>query len=361
MDQPARDIETRPIIEDFSARLRAVEHFEAEAMRLQEVLAGLSVLDWPTLDVAFAEIAEVTSRALDAGRVSIWRYDEDHSSMRCVLLWQGGVRTGGALELTRDGAPHYWEALHRHRTLAIEDTHTDPAMIDLLERYAIPNGVGALLDSGIRARRATLGIVCVEHLGGRRRWTAPEREFVASIGERVGLAMMLDTERRLTAHLEVAQRMESIGLLAGGVAHDFNNILSGDRQANADLAHRRGLDTGRRHAERGAASRSMNAATERAADASRASSSRSVAKAAVLQPRLEVDPQRGRSPTLLPMLRRSDRPERAQVEIRTRALHLVGASVCARTGPSTRAGAAQPRRSNATRCDAQRRGGHGCA
>jgi len=221
--EPGHD--TRPIVEDLSARLRALEHFESDAGRLQDVLGGLSVLDWPTLDAAFAEIAEVAARALAVGRVSIWRFDADHSAMRCAMLWQGGIVDCGGLELTRDGAPHYWEALHRHRTLVIEDAHTDPAMVDLLGDYLIPNGVGALLDTGIRAKRATLGIVCVEHLGGPRRWSGPEREFVASIGERVGLAMMLDTERRLTANLEVAQRMEAIGLLAGGVAHDFNNIL----------------------------------------------------------------------------------------------------------------------------------------
>ncbi len=235
MTDTATQDDRSPIIEHLSARLRALESFEQEAERFQGVLGGLSVLDWPTLEAAFAEIGEVAAKALGVGRVSIWRFDDTHSSMRCAMLWQGGVADGGTLEISRDRTPHYWEALHRHRTLAIEDARTDPAMSDLVESYAVPNDVGALLDSGIRAKRETLGIVCVEHLGGPRHWTAPEREFVASIGERVGLAMMLDTERKLTASLEVAQRMEAIGLLAGGIAHDFNNIL-GVILGNADLA-----------------------------------------------------------------------------------------------------------------------------
>jgi two-component system, cell cycle sensor histidine kinase and response regulator CckA len=197
-----------------------------DARRFQAALSDLSTLNRSDVRATFAAIAAVAAKAMEVERVSLWQYDTPLSAMTCRGAYERGVLVDEALLISRDAHPAYWSALQANRTLAIADATTDPALAEMRDDYIVPRGVGALIDSAIRVEQTLFGIVCVEHTGAAREWSLLEQYFVASLADRMGLAILLDTQRRLEDELLHARKTEAIGLMAGGVAHDYNNVLS---------------------------------------------------------------------------------------------------------------------------------------
>ena len=93
----------------------------------------------------------------------------------------------------------------------------------------------------------TVGAVCIQRRPDQSPFSAEDRELLDLVSHQVPVALeiarLLVERSQLQASLQQVQKMDAVGELAGGVAHDFNNML---------MVVRASLETLGAHAELGA-------------------------------------------------------------------------------------------------------------
>lgn len=124
-------------------------------------------------------MTEVAASVLLIDRVSVWFLDDAKTKIVCADLFERtrALHSSGVELFAKDFAP-YFEALAQQRTIAADDANQDPRTRCFSEVYLKPLGIGAMLDVPVWAKGRMVGVVCCEHVGGRRAWTNDEESFV---------------------------------------------------------------------------------------------------------------------------------------------------------------------------------------
>jgi hypothetical protein len=123
-------------------------------------------------------MTEAAAFTLPVERVSVWFLDDAHSKIVCADLFERtkAIHVSGAELFSKDFAP-YFEALAHERTIAAEDANTDTRTRCFSSSYLVPLGIGAMLDVPVWAKGKMVGVICCEHVGGKRAWSRDEETF----------------------------------------------------------------------------------------------------------------------------------------------------------------------------------------
>lgn len=232
------------------SRLRAQQKVLAELMRHPAIQGG-------DLAIAMHAITEAAARTLGVERVSIWYFNDDKSHVHCRDLFDlsSGTHTSGA-ELRACDYPDYFQALTTDRLIASPDARRDPRTHEFAASYFSPLGISSLVDVPVRIGGQLRGVLCLEHVGPIRHWTADEEAFAAALGDAMSLASESHEHRRAQEALqESEERFRYVTFATADALYDWD-IRTGEfwwsdglQKVSPASAHfeRFGIDQWREH------------------------------------------------------------------------------------------------------------------
>lgn len=178
---------------DVTARKRAEDAARASAeRRRQQQIALLELIREDARDTGEAatrRVLGVVAGILQVERVSVWHLTPGRDRLVCGLLYEWGAdRYSSGVVLSAADYPAYFQALASDEVIAAGDALTDPRTREFRDGYLAPLGIGAMLDIPLRLNGRVGGVLCAEHVGGRREWAADEQVFALAAAGVLALA-----------------------------------------------------------------------------------------------------------------------------------------------------------------------------
>jgi PAS domain S-box-containing protein len=184
-------------LEQVNAQLKCAEQNSrqraAQVQKHRDVLLELAQLNKSNFQHALKKICSLAASSLQVARVGYWSFTQNNPAIVCehlhLLATQSADEKSKGARLALGDCPAYFQALGEKRPIVANRVLKHPATSGLAEIYLKQMGISSMLDAPVWVRGEVVGVLCHEHIGPARDWTAEEIDFVSALAAMVSLAI----------------------------------------------------------------------------------------------------------------------------------------------------------------------------
>jgi len=229
------------------ARLPSLGIRRQRLLEQQAALVALmrsDVFNRENVQQALQSVTETAARLLRIERVSLWRYSESRSSIRCIDLYERSLdRHSAGGELEERLYPAYFAALGQSEAIVADDPRNDPRTSEFTAAYLTPLDITAMLDIPVHLHGRLKGVLCHEQVGKPVPWTAEDRMFGIAVANLISLALEQHDRRRVEQALRESEQRLATMLAYAPDAIVVLDVVSGRFvEANERAVRMYGLD-----------------------------------------------------------------------------------------------------------------------
>jgi len=158
------------------------------------------------LKAALSAITETATQNIGVERASVWLYDDKRTKIQCIDLFQASLNQHSqGVSLSAADYPAYFAALQQDQIIATDNAHIDSRTKEFSASYSRLN-ITSVLDTPIRLEGKTVGVLCLEAVGGVHSWTLEDQNFARSLGNLVSLVLEVRCRQRAEAARRASEK-----------------------------------------------------------------------------------------------------------------------------------------------------------
>lgn len=207
----ARDITQRKRYEN------ELQHRSAQIRLHRDVLLDLAQADKHDLDAALDLILAASARTLQCEMVSYWDLSPDKSAIsrrKLFRLSRNGCEPDSVeLVLEARDFPQYFSAILDKHPLVADEAQAHSGTREFTDIHLVPNGISSMLDIAIWYRGNVVGVLCHEHVGTSRKWSAEEVDFATALGTTTSLALEASSRYQAETEREAILQNSVVGIV----------------------------------------------------------------------------------------------------------------------------------------------------